>query len=83
MRSSLIISLLALAGAASSFILPPQASYRVGTSTHRNRIGSKHIKGAFIQSRHNDNLPRGYAGAKFARKAAQKVLGIKHITMTH
>lgn len=86
-----LLSTLATALGLSSFIPQIPFGYSRGTPSRRLRIGSKHIRPtndmrrsilgltSFCpQSDKRDDLPRGYPGAKLARKAAQGKLGIRH-----
>lgn len=77
-------------------VFHPKTVYRAGTYGKRSRIGSKGLKPPVLkrhydwylkswcpQSDKTDNLPRGYPGAKFDRKCARKMLGIRNITHTY
>lgn len=46
-------------------------------------LKSWYLKSWCPQSNKTDNLPRGYPGAKFDRKCARKMLGIRNITHTY
>lgn len=95
MRNPLILSLLnAFSGIAAAFSGGGTSLWAPkGTSARHTRTGAKGKKGEHLrnpydiygstfcrQSDKDDNLPRGYAGAKFARKCAKKQLTLRHIT---
>ena len=84
MKISSIIAA-ALAAAASKFssalaqVARPQFHHAT-QSTRRSARNTKagHVEYGCPQSDKDDNLPRGYPGAKLARKAFMKQLAVKH-----
>lgn len=73
--SRLIAAILATSATAP---LPVTKTFRGATPSRHVRTHSHEIIEGCRQSNKDDNLPRGYPGAKMARKARMRFLAVNH-----
>lgn len=81
--SSIISAALAAAGATFNPLmgLISRPSFRQATPSHRSSYHNTkagYVMDGCPQSEKDDDLPRGYPGAKLARKAMLKQVAVKH-----
>ena len=82
-----LLAIIAALGISSNF-LSPSPSFSIGTRAKRTRSGacathSNSIDGMMQSYNPIDVKLRGWAGAKSARKAKAKTLGLRHGTSVH
>ena len=82
-----LLAIIAALGFSSNF-LAPTPSFSAGTRSKRSRDGSRAKRSncidGMMQSYKDTNVKlRGWAGAKSARKAKTKTLGLRHGGCTH
>lgn len=75
--SRLIAAVLAL-GTSATAPFPVRHAFRGATPSRRVRSHSHEKINGCMQSNKEDDLPRGYPGAKMARKAHMRFLAVKH-----
>lgn len=66
-------------GNAFNFFNAKHADFRGATPSRHVRTHSHKIIDGCRQSNKDDGMPRGYPGAKLARKAAMNYAGVKHM----
>lgn len=77
MKQSLLASALTIAAGAFSFT-PTMSTNFYAKSVSKSRRNQLDTFDGCVQSHAKDDLPRGYPGAKLARKAKQKAIAVKH-----